>query len=394
MLEEVLNPARKIGTVTVVGDRQSESESERLAVEVEDLKAIHALSLRLARAHSLSEVLVDVLRTAARLVDAPLGTVQRLNADGALDMIGEIGFGDGIVEQFPTVRIEDCTTCSVALQRKMRVAVRNMHADANFAGIAASLRAYGAIAAMSTPVLDEDGNVLAMFSLYWHDERTASERVLRILDLCAELAGRQAERSTAEARQRLLMRELAHRGKNLIAVIQSIATRTLTDGRSMADARETFVGRLRALATTYDALTDEAAVLANLHDILAVGLKSISDRASLRGPEILLPARHAQTLSLVVHELATNAAKHGALSVPSGRVEVTWQVKGTGSGDERFVFQWLERGGPPVEPPARQGFGTVIVTTVIGRELNCEPVLEYAQQGFAYRLDCALNNLE
>jgi len=380
------------GPSLVVLDRQK--ENERLATEVEDLKRIHELSLRVTVAHSLPEVLVDVLRTAGGLVSAPLGSVQRLSADGTLEMVGQIGFGESITREFPKVRIEDCTTCSVALQRKRRVAVRNLHTEEKFSNIAAALRSYGAVAAVSTPVLDHDGNVLAMFSLYWPEEREPSERELRVLDLCGELAGRQAERSVAEARQRLLMRELAHRGKNLIAVVQSIAARTLTNDRSMTDARDTFIGRLVALATTYDALTDEAAVSAKLHDILAVGLKPISERASLRGPHVVLPAKNAQTLALVVHELATNASKHGALSVPSGRVEVTWQVNRVGVDDERFVLRWLERGGPPVQAPSQRGFGSIIVTSLVGEDLKCEPVLEYSSLGFEYRLECSLSDLQ
>lgn len=394
MLDRVEHASRTPATAPslVVLDRQK--ENERLTTEIEDLKRIHELSLRVAVARSLSEVLVDVLRTAGGLVGAPLGSVQRLSADGALDMVGQIGFGESITREFPTVRIEDCTTCSVALQRKRRVAVRNLHTDEKFSSIAAALRSYGAVAAISTPVLDHDGNVLAMFSLYWPKEREASERELRVLDLCGELAGRQAERSAAEARQRLLMRELAHRGKNLIAVVQSIAAWTLTNERSMPDARDTFIGRLSALAATYDGLTDEAAVSAKLHDILAVELKPISERASLRGPHVVLPAKNAQTLALVVHELATNALKHGALSVPSGRIEVTWQVNRVSIDDERFVLRWLERGGPPVEAPSRKGFGSVIVTSLVGEELKCEPVLEYSSLGFEYRLECSLSDLQ
>ena len=373
---------------------QASTETERLAAEVEDLKCLHALSLRLTAAQSLPEVLVDVLLTASSIVGAPLGSVQLLTREGALDMVGQVGFGEQIISAFPTVRLEDCTTCSVALQRKSRVIVSNLRTDPNFSGIAAALHAYGAIAAVSTPVLDNGRNVLAMISLYWHEQREPTERELRVLDLCAELAGRQVERSAAEARQRLLMRELAHRGKNLITVIQAIATRTLSSGRSIDEGRETFIGRLQAVANTYDALTDEAAETANLHNIVAAGLKSIGDRASISGPVVIIPSKTAQTLSLVVHELATNAAKYGALSVKSGRVDVAWRVVQDSDARERFVFEWSERGGPAAEPPARKGFGSVIISSLVGSELHCKPELQYAEKGFNYRLECALSDLD
>lgn len=394
MFERAKQLSRTIDFQTreIVSNRQA-ADNVRLTGEVEDLKLIHELSLRVATANSLDEVLLDVLRTAGDLVGAPLGSVQRVTPEGTLAMVGEIGFGESVTRDFAIVRLEDCTTCSVALQRKRRVAVRNLHTAERFAGIAEALRSHGAVAAVSTPIVDHAGNVLAMFSLYWREERTASDRELRVLDLCAELAGRQAERSAAEARQRVLMRELAHRGKNLIAVIQSIAMRTLTEDRSPAEALDILTGRLHALATTYDALTDEAAVSARLDEILSKGLKPISDRVALRGPQIVVPAKNAQTLALVVHELATNASKHGALSDPAGRIEVSWQVNRVADGDERFVFQWLERGGQPTKSPARKGFGSLILTSLAGEELRCKPTLDYSEQGFEYQLQCSMKDL-
>ncbi len=373
-------------------------ESElQLTDEVEDLKRLHALSLRLATTNILSDVLVDVLTTAASLVGARLGTVQLLTPEGQLGMVGQVGFGDTVFDKFAVVRLEDCTTCSVALQQKKRVTVRDLRADPKFSEIAAALRSYGVVAAVSTPVIDSSGNVLAMFSVYWLDEHEPNDRELRALDLCADLAGRHVERNVAAKalrdREQLLMRELSHRGKNLIAVIQSIAMRTLSGERTLDDAREVFVGRLRALANTYNTLTDEAAETADLHHILSEGLKTISDRAEFSGPAVVVPARNAQTLSLVFHELATNAAKHGALSVGSGRVKITWAVLNDGGDEGRFRFNWTETGGPPASAPARKGFGSVIITSVVGAELNCTPTMEYAEGGYQYQLECSLSTL-
>ena len=182
-------------------------------------------------------------------------------------------------------------------------------------------------------------------------------------------------------------------GKILSRSFNLIATRSLSGKRTLDDAREVFIGRLQALASSYSTLTDEALESAQLHDIVAAGLESHSARADIRGPAVVVPAKTAQTLSLVIHELATNAAKYGCLSVPSGRIEVSWELTGTGSDDERFVFKWLETQGPPVNPPAHKGFGSVIITSVIGSELNCAPTMDYAKDGFRYRLECSLSAL-
>jgi PAS domain S-box-containing protein len=204
------------------------------------------------------------------------------------------------------------------------------------------------------------------------------------------------ERKRAGQRQTLLMQELAHRSKNLLAVIQSIANRTLSPDRSLAEARDAFRGRLQALANTYGALTEEAFEGAPLDEILRLELRSFGGRSRIEGPRIMLTARVAQSFALVAHELATNAVKYGALSVPGGMLTATWRIEGAQeapSGDRRFVFEWIERGGPAAEPPARKGFGTTLITGVIGTDLGCEPELVYDAQGFRYRLEAPLGSV-
>jgi two-component sensor histidine kinase len=281
------------------------------------------------------------------------------------------------------------------LKRRARVAVRDLRTDHDFTQIAAALRSYGAVGAVSTPILDKAGNVLAMFSVYWPEEHAPDNLELAALDLCAELAGRHVERSFVaktlrdhEQRQALLMRELAHRGKNLLTVIQAIARRSLNRERTLDEAREVFIGRLGALANTYGILTEESPESVQLTSIVSAELQSHSERINVQGPAIAVSARKAQTLALVIHELATNAAKYGALSVRTGRVEVMW-----GTTTEAFFLKWSEIGGPSVQPPEKSGFGSVIITSVVGLELNCDPTLEYRESGFEYRLECSLGAL-
>lgn len=372
------------------------SDTERLlTAEIEDLRKIHGLSLRLGEASNLSEGLADVLKTAVQLVDARLGTVQLLDDHGQLEMIGQTGFGASILDEFAVVTLRDCSTCAVALNRRARVTVRNLRKDHDFTEIGTTLRSYGAVSAVSTPILDKAGNVLAMFSVYWLEEHEPDDRELAGLDLCAELAGRHVERSVAaralhdhEQRQALLMRELAHRGKNLLQVIQSIARRSLSGERTLDEAREVFIGRLSALANTYSTLTEESPENVHLTNIVTAGLRSHGERINVSGPAILVSARKAQTLALVINELATNAAKYGALSVSSGRVEVAWAIT-----NHRFSLNWSEIDGPPAQPPGKQGFGSIIITSVIGSELGCDPTLEYRQSGFRYQLDCPVSAL-
>ncbi|MBB4198779.1 PAS domain S-box-containing protein [Rhodoblastus sphagnicola] len=202
-----------------------------------------------------------------------------------------------------------------------------------------------------------------------------------------------SERKRAEERQATLMRELAHRGKNLLAVVQSVAQRSLADdGRSLPEARAAFLGRLQALAATYGALTDEGFGGAQLDAVLNGALAAFAARAEVEGPNFVLTVKAAQTFGLIAHELATNAAKYGALTRAEGGVRVTWEIRETDAG-ARLVFDWRERGGPVCAPPGRTGFGATILSRIAAAEFDCLPELTYAPEGFHYRFEAACDRI-
>jgi PAS domain S-box-containing protein len=197
------------------------------------------------------------------------------------------------------------------------------------------------------------------------------------------------ERKQAEERQRFLMTELAHRGGNQLAVVQSIVSRSMTGTRPLAEERETLEQRLQALARTQSALTREG-FGAPVAEIIRLEFAAFSNRVTAIGPDVTLNSRAAQTFALVVHELATNAAKYGALSLPkNGQVDIRWSVEGAGK-EARFKFQWQERGGPPVIPPTRQGFGSVLIEKVAAQDFGAESKIRFAPEGVSYEIDAPL----
>ncbi|PPQ40276.1 hypothetical protein CH337_12410 [Rhodoblastus acidophilus] len=199
-----------------------------------------------------------------------------------------------------------------------------------------------------------------------------------------------SDRKRAEERQWAMMRELEHRGKNLLAVVQSIAQRSLADGRSLAEARAAFLGRLQALAATYGALIDEGFGGARLDRLVNTALAAFP-HAEVEGPSFVLTVKAAQTFGLIVHELTTNAAKFGALSRPDGALRVTWDVRKTAEG-AKFAFDWRERYESPA-PPGETGFGATILSRIAAAEFACEPELVHAPDGFHYRFEAPLDRL-
>jgi two-component sensor histidine kinase len=185
-------------------------------------------------------------------------------------------------------------------------------------------------------------------------------------------------------RRELLTRELQHRTKNLLAVIQAIASASLRE----SPGREAFFDRLHALAKAQDLIIEGAGRGALMTNVVGVALESFGARAFIDGPEIFLNSNAAQGFALILHELATNAAKHGSLSVEGGTVSVSWSVD-TSEAEPTIVFHWRERGGPPVAPPKRKGFGTVLLERAVATS-GAPPYFDYSREGFGYQVRATL----
>ncbi|HJU31062.1 MAG TPA: PAS domain S-box protein [Hyphomicrobiaceae bacterium] len=193
------------------------------------------------------------------------------------------------------------------------------------------------------------------------------------------------ERRNAEARQMLLLRELQHRTKNILAVVQSIVLNTLTHGHDLASAREAIVGRLQAIARAQEFVASGKSGGAPLRELIEGQLATFTGRARVEGPPIFAGAPFAQMFALVIHELATNASKYGSLSQPGGRIDIAWAIK-PGATEPLLAFSWMERDGPPVAPPKNKGFGSRLILAA----LSGTPTVSFGQQGFEYTIDVPL----
>ncbi len=193
----------------------------------------------------------------------------------------------------------------------------------------------------------------------------------------------------AQQRSAFLTDELLHRGRNQMAVILSLAKRSLSGPRTLDEGREVFVKRLLAINRSMNSLSATGLQSGELGEIIRSELETVSDRVDIRGPVVSLGARATQNFALAVHELATNAIKHGSLSVASGRVTVMWEILPQAAGPI-LKFSWKEIGGPPAAPPARMGFGTIVIKQNIVLEFKTDVTLDYSQQGLVYEFEVDL----
>jgi two-component sensor histidine kinase len=189
----------------------------------------------------------------------------------------------------------------------------------------------------------------------------------------------------AEKSQELLVRELHHRVRNTLATVQGVMNSTARTAETIEDYQWAFSGRISSLARTHSLLTEEIQQFVSFPQLLrqevGVYAEGIADRVVLEGPDVELPSQLAVPLGMTIHELSTNAYRHGALSLPNGRVTVTWSI--LPAKDKRIlVCHWVESGGPPVAPPERKGFGSMILTRVLSQQIGAKVEATYPTMGF------------
>jgi PAS domain S-box-containing protein len=236
-------------------------------------------------------------------------------------------------------------------------------------------------------VVAADGS-LRWLRLHGRPERDRNTgRVCRIAGVVRDVT----EEVLREEQHRLVVQELHHRARNLLALVLGIGSATVAQCDSLRSFWGSLKQRLYALAATQQLGADgNIADLAGLVDaVLRPFVRRGGGTVTLNGPAVELPGNLVLTLALVVHELATNAVKHGALSVPSGRVEVAWEVAAA-DGERTLRLEWRERDGPAVSVPARRGFGTRLIHRAAGHEAGGRAELDFHPQGVQCRLSFPL----
>jgi len=203
---------------------------------------------------------------------------------------------------------------------------------------------------------------------------------------------REEERLEREEKEHLLMREINHRAKNMLSVVDAIAHQTAAN--SPEDFVERFSERIQALSANQDLLVRNEWNGVEIKDLVRAQLAHFGDligsRIAVHGPKLRLNPASAQAIGLALHELATNAGKYGSLSTDAGRVDVCWETDG-----DALTMTWTEREGPQVSAPRRRGFGTIVMETMAERSVDGKVVLDYALSGLTWHLTCpAANALE
>jgi two-component sensor histidine kinase len=231
------------------------------------------------------------------------------------------------------------------------------------------------------------GRPIAVLEFFSRAARQPEEHLLLSARAIGAQVGRVHERKHNEEMRALLLAELNHRAKNILAVVRGMAHLSFGSATDVAAAQQAFDSRLDSIAKANDILHAQsggAALLGEIIDQALGGCGVGADRASRSGPDLCIDSSTSIMVSLAVHELCTNAFKYGALATREGTVDIRWRLDP--QDDSRFEFEWAERGGPPVRAPERQGFGMRILKRGMELESGGQAEILYDSAGFRYRL--------
>jgi two-component sensor histidine kinase len=231
----------------------------------------------------------------------------------------------------------------------------------------------------------------AYFTFCYSPIRDDDGRIAGMLDTVIETTAK----VQAQQQEKLINAELAHRIQNTLAIVNSICDQTFRAASSIDEARTTFGRRLKALGQAHMVLTQSSWISAPMAAIIEGALVPHSmapGEICSQGPAVNLSARQALSLSMAIHELATNSTKYGALSAPGGEVTVRWTLEPL-QGDKCLQLRWVESGGPPVSPPERRGFGSRLIEQVLAEDFGGQVSLRYEPQGLRFELVTRLSNL-
>jgi PAS domain S-box-containing protein len=225
------------------------------------------------------------------------------------------------------------------------------------------------------PILDTNGKVIAVSSII-HDV---------------------SSRKQAEEHQRFLMRELTHRSKNLLAIVQSMARQTARSTGNIEEFEQQYMQRLQGLAASHDLLVNQNWIGVPLDELVRRQVTPFVEahRANLaiNGPEIMITAKAAQAVGLALHELSTNSMKYGALSTNKGKVSIAWEFLQEPGAHDRLTLRWEEHDGPPVEPPTRKGFGRFVLERMTTQALQADVRMEFKKDGLIWIVTAPLESL-
>ena len=333
----------------------------------------------------------DLVQMASEICDTPIALISLVDKDRQF-FKAERGLG---LRETPI----QTSFCVHAIQKDETMVVPDATCDTRFSANPLVTGDPGVRFYAGAPLKTREGVPIGTICVLDYRPRQLDDRQIRHLEILARQAMTQIElrralaeqdnalrtAQTAERRRDDVSREMAHRMRNVLAIVQAIVTQTFRHASSMEESRAAISARVAALSRAQDMLTAESGTVARICNVVEVALaphRTGQGRFHVEGPDIPLTGPQVLGLTLALHELASNSAKYGALSGDTGTATLRWSVERDGG----FEFTWVEAGGPPVAPPERSGFGSRLLERIVASYFDGSSELDLPTDGLRFRL--------
>jgi PAS domain S-box-containing protein len=359
--------------------------TERLRVNREvRMRARQQETLARLSEHALTEsdlqkFFDEVVHTTVDILDLELVKIlELLPGDAELLLRAGVGWKPGLVG-IATVSTGRDSQAGYTLASGRPVIVESLASETRFTG-QPLLHDHGVVSGMTAPIAGRDGRAYGVLGLHTAERRRFHDYEVSFAAAVANVVAGAIQRRQLDQRHELMIRELRHRSGNLFSQLLALFSQTAKNSRSVSDLVTKYEARVLALANAHRLITEGGWKSTSLNELLNTLLAPFLDRISFTGPNVFLEPDPTFGLSMAVHELVTNASKHGSLSDTRGRVELTWSVGRTEQG-LTLVLDWKERNGPAPKRARRPGFGSRLITMVIERQLNGKVDQSFAPGG-------------
>ncbi|MAW86469.1 MAG: hypothetical protein CMJ42_08065 [Phyllobacteriaceae bacterium] len=347
-------------------------------------KGIHELGSYALGDVSLNEIMDKAVETAAQVFDVPLAKIlQFVDSADELKLVSGTGWDGGLVGR-ASVGIDMDSQAGYTLTSSRPVIVADLTVESRFSG-PALLRDHGVRSGMSVVIAGASDRPFGVFGIHERALRTFDEHDVDALISIANIVAQGARQHEANQRQRLILREMAHRSGNLLQVVASLASQTFRTHSDPATALQSFTSRLESLSRANQLITRGGWSNMRFRSLIEEVLGLHMDRLEIRGRDIRLPAELAFDLALVLYELATNSLKYGALSTTSGKVSLSWRIEPEG-GTKTFHLDWCDS-EKVVRKLSGTGFGSRLKRVLV--EQKWRGSMSVDAEG-PYRFSCAI----
>jgi PAS domain S-box-containing protein len=370
--------------------------SERLRVNREvrirarQQETLARLGERALTETNLQKFFNEVVATVGEILDVELVKIlELLPGDAELLLRAGTGWRAGVVGNTHVSTGRD-TQAGYALASGRPVILEDLGSETRFSA-SALLHEHAVVSGLAAPIAGRDGRAYGVLGAHSTKRRKFNDYDVSFLAAVANVVAGAIQRRQLDQRHELMIRELRHRSGNLFSQLLALFSQTAKNSRTVAELVAKYEARVLALANAHRLITEGGWKSTSLHELLNTLLAPFLDRISFHGPNVFLEPDPTFGLSMAVHELATNASKHGSLSESAGHVDLTWSVTRTQQG-LTLVLDWKESRGPAPRRNRRPGFGSRLISMVIERQLNGQVEQSFGPDGLAAKLTVPLTH--